>query len=153
MFRNVKYPTHLAYLTAGVVMDGGVCVDLPGLREILEAVSHKWDLLILACLRERPLRYSELHHRIRDSTSDLTEGVLSKNLRRLHANGLIQQRLLDGNHHVWDLTPRGQQMLVGLAQITNVETGSDMSGLPAATAPTDNGDVQDGRRPGDDAPR
>jgi DNA-binding HxlR family transcriptional regulator len=114
-----------------------VYVDPRGLREILEVISHKWDLVILAHLMDRPLRYSELHQRIRVTASDLTEGVLSKALRRLNVNGLIHQRSIGDHHHAWALTPRGRNMIAGLTQITQFHTGTDGPSAPVSAGPPD----------------
>ncbi|MEV4199343.1 winged helix-turn-helix transcriptional regulator [Micromonospora globbae] len=104
-------------------------MDLRGLRNLLEVISHKWDLEILSHLHEQPLRYTDLKVKI---ASDLSEGVLSKNLNRLMADGLIHRRTLGDHHHLWELTPKGQQMIVGLAQITHVQAGTDGSAAPPA---------------------
>jgi DNA-binding HxlR family transcriptional regulator len=122
-------------------------VDLRGLREVLDVMSHKWDLDILTQLHERPLRYSELAHQIRTTAADLNEGVLSKNLKRLKANGLIQQTSLGNHHHVWALTPRGAHMIMGLAQITSFQTEPEGSDVVASTRDTQEQDIGGGRGP------
>lgn len=115
-----------------------MCVDLRGLREVLGVISHKWDLVILTHLHERPLRYTELKLQVRDVASDLSEGVLSKNLKRLMVDGLIHQRSLGDHRHVWALTPRGRQVIAGLTQITQFQAGTDGQGeQPAANDPDD----------------
>jgi len=45
----------------------------------------------LVRLAERPMRYTELAHEVREVDSVLADGVLSKNLKRLAASGLVGQ--------------------------------------------------------------
>lgn len=96
-------------------------VELDRLRRLSEIISRKWDLVVLAALAEQPLRYMELAQEIRKNNHELTEGVLSKNLRRLTATGLIHQEAVGNRHHVYALTPRGQQMVEILRQIAALE--------------------------------
>jgi DNA-binding HxlR family transcriptional regulator len=128
---------------------GCFCVDLLGLREVLDVVSHKWDLIILAHLRERPLRYSELAQQIRQTSSDLTEGVLSKNLKRLNANGLIHRESVGNDQHVWALTPRGRHVVAGLAKIAAFQSAEEppaSDGAPhTAAGDADSSNGHDGR--------
>jgi len=95
-------------------------VDSEHLRDISRILAHKWDLTILACLAERRLRYTELAHEVREVDSDLTEGVLNKNLKRLTINGLILQEPIDNHRHVWNLTPHGRCMVEILGRITDL---------------------------------
>lgn len=95
-------------------------MDRNHLRRLSEILGHKWDLVILARLAERPLRYMEIATQVREIDSDLTEGVLSKNLKRLTTNGLIR-RVRDNGHHVYTLTPRGRRLVAILEQITEFD--------------------------------
>jgi DNA-binding HxlR family transcriptional regulator len=95
-------------------------VDANHLRDISRILAHKWDLTILARLAERPLRYTELAHEVREVDSDLTEGVLSKNLKRLAVTGLIRQEPTNNHRHVWNLTPHGRDMVEILGRITGL---------------------------------
>lgn len=122
----VKQATHRMGLAAS--RGGGVGVDPGGLREVLRIVSHKWDLVILTHLHERPLRYTELKLRIQVVASDLSEGVLSKDLKRLKLGGLIDRRSLDDRHHAWALTPQGREMVTGLAQVARLQAKANGQG-------------------------
>jgi DNA-binding HxlR family transcriptional regulator len=102
-------------------------VNINHLRRLSEILGHKWDLVILAHLAERPLRYTEVAGRVRETYSDLTEGVLSKNLKRLAANGLIY-RMWTNDHHVYDLTTRGRRIVTALVQIADFDDGSPADG-------------------------
>jgi DNA-binding HxlR family transcriptional regulator len=99
---------------------GGVWVNLNHLRRLSEILGHKWDLLILARLAERPLRYSEIACQVRETDSDLTDGVLTKNLKRLTDHGLIHREPIDG-HRVYDLTRRGRFVVTTLAKIAEFD--------------------------------
>ncbi|MEH1130064.1 winged helix-turn-helix transcriptional regulator [Micromonospora sp. CPCC 206061] len=108
-------------------------MNIDHLRRLSEILGHKWDLVILAHLAERPLRYTELSSRVREIDSDLTEGVLNKNLKRLAADGLIQRERTNG-HHVWNLTRRGRYIVATLAKIRDF----DDEAPPDGPEPDDN---------------
>jgi DNA-binding HxlR family transcriptional regulator len=95
-------------------------VNINRLRRLSAILGHKWDLVILAHLAERPLRYAEIARRVRESDSDLTDGVLTKNLKLLAANGLIYRARASG-HHVYDLTGRGRYLVVTLAKVADLD--------------------------------
>ncbi|GLI00897.1 winged helix-turn-helix transcriptional regulator [Phytohabitans aurantiacus] len=95
-------------------------MNIDHLRRLSEVLGHKWDLVILAHLAERPLRYTELASQVREIDIDLAEGVLNKNLKRLSANGLIQRERTNG-HHVWNLTRRGRYIVTTLAKIRDFD--------------------------------
>lgn len=99
-------------------------MDLNHLRRLSEILGHKWDLVILARLAERPLRYTEIASQVRETYSDLTEGVLSKSLRRLTEDGLIRREQL-GGHQVYDLTRRGRNIVAALARIAEFDDDAD----------------------------
>lgn len=107
------------------------------MREIFEIISHKWDLAILTNLRERPLRYTDLRDQIGSVNSDLSEGVLNKNLKRLKTGGLVCQRSTDEHHRVWALTPRGRQMISGLVQAAEFQSADDSQCGPLADSDPD----------------
>lgn len=95
-------------------------MNISHLRQLSDILGHKWDPVILGRLAERPLRYMEIANQVREIDSDLTEGVLSKNLRRLAANGLICRKLADG-HRVYDLTTRGRYLTAVLGKIRDFD--------------------------------
>ncbi len=96
-------------------------MDAGHVREISRILSHTWDVTILACLAERPKRYTELANEVHRDGSDIAERVLSKNLKQLAANGLICQEPIDSHHHTWSLTPHGRHMVEILRRITNLD--------------------------------
>jgi DNA-binding HxlR family transcriptional regulator len=113
-------------------------VDINHLRQLSAILGHKWDLVILARLGERPMRYTEIASRVREIDSDLTEGVLSKNLRRLAANGLLLRELANG-HHMYDLTTRGRYIVAALDKISDID-GEAPPDAPESDDESDDGD-------------
>lgn len=107
------------------------------LREISEVLGHKWDLVILTHLSNGSLRYMELVHAIRVTDRDLTEGVLSKNLKRLAANGMVHQHATANAHRAYALTSRARRIVAVLAQVTDLTHDPPDSAQPALpdTAP------------------
>jgi DNA-binding HxlR family transcriptional regulator len=116
---------------------GVVCVESNHLREISKILSHKWDLTILALLAEHPLRYTEVLREVRKVDSDLTEGVLNKNLKALAANGLVRKEPIDKRRHVWNLTPHGRYLVEILSRITSID---DPESPPDEQDPDDDGE-------------
>jgi DNA-binding HxlR family transcriptional regulator len=60
--------------------------DCPG-REIVEHITSRWAPLIVAVLRDGPLRFFEL----RENLDGISEKVLSQKLRVLVRDGLIER--------------------------------------------------------------
>ncbi|RZS44332.1 HxlR family transcriptional regulator [Herbihabitans rhizosphaerae] len=56
-------------------------------RAIMEDISGRWSTLILAALRDRPMRFFEL----RDKIEGISEKVLSQKLRVLVRDGLVER--------------------------------------------------------------
>lgn len=58
------------------------------IRAVVDIFAHTWDPVVLAALREKPMRRREL----RDAIGGISDKVLSDALRRLSGNGLISRR-------------------------------------------------------------
>ncbi|MFJ9815390.1 winged helix-turn-helix transcriptional regulator [Streptomyces sp. NPDC101151] len=56
-------------------------------REIFSDVANKWALLIIECLGESTLRFTEL----RDGVEGVSHKMLTQNLRMLERNGLVER--------------------------------------------------------------
>ncbi|MFD9891125.1 winged helix-turn-helix transcriptional regulator [Amycolatopsis sp. NPDC059027] len=56
-------------------------------REIFSDIANKWALLIIECLGDGTLRFSEL----RDGVEGISHKMLTQNLRMLERNGLIER--------------------------------------------------------------
>ncbi|WP_305788164.1 winged helix-turn-helix transcriptional regulator [Symbioplanes lichenis] len=66
------------------------CGDLPVVhgdfvRDVLDRVGDKWSLLVIANLRDGPLRYSQLHQVV----PGISQRMLTLTLRQLGEDGLI----------------------------------------------------------------
>jgi DNA-binding HxlR family transcriptional regulator len=72
----------------------------------LEVLGGKWKVVMLARLKEGPLRYAEL----RRLTPRMSEKMLSQRLRELEEQGLIQRvtRPGSGKQAAYTLTQRGE---------------------------------------------
>ena len=55
-------------------------------------LSGKWSLLILCYLRSGALRFGELRRCLED-VSDITQATLTKSLRKLEQDGLVERRV------------------------------------------------------------
>lgn len=74
----------------------------------LDFIGGKWRTVILAWLKEMPLRYGELRKRM----PGLTDKVLAQRLKELQALGLISKKPADKPRqtHVYELTARGESL-------------------------------------------
>ncbi len=74
----------------------------------LEVLAGKWKSVLLAHLKEGPLRYGELRARI----PRLSDKILTERLRDLEQRGLIERRKVQGRppHLVYELTSSGQSL-------------------------------------------
>lgn len=59
------------------------------LNKTVEIIDGKWTVLILWHLRDRPLRFSQLHKKIPDAT----QKMLTQQLRHLERHQLIQRKV------------------------------------------------------------
>ena len=75
--------------------------DCPA-RTTLELVSHRWSVVVIHGLGQRPMRFGELQARI----GGITPKSLTATLHRLADNGLVER--LDGR---WTLSPLGETLL------------------------------------------
>ncbi len=59
-------------------------------RPLLDQISGKWTMLILAVLCKAPLRFNEIKRRL----EGITQKALTQALRRLERNGLVARRVI-----------------------------------------------------------
>ena len=59
-------------------------------RLMLDQIADKWSMLILAALRDEPLRFNAIKRRI----SGVTQKALTQCLRRLERNGIVERRVV-----------------------------------------------------------
>lgn len=58
-------------------------------RVVLDRIADKWTALVIRALREKTLRYSELHRRI----GGVSQKMLTQTLRDLERDGLLARRV------------------------------------------------------------
>lgn len=59
-------------------------------RVMLDQIADKWSMLILASLRDGPLRFNAIKRRI----NGVTQKALTQCLRRLERNGIVDRRVI-----------------------------------------------------------
>jgi DNA-binding HxlR family transcriptional regulator len=59
-------------------------------RQILDRVGDKWAVLILLLLRDKPLRFNQLHRAI----EGISQKMLSQVLKSLERDGLVRRRAI-----------------------------------------------------------
>lgn len=67
--------------------------DACPVRAVLSRVTGKWQVLILVVLREAPHRFGQLRRRI----GDITQRVLTENLRSLERDGYLTRTVHTGS--------------------------------------------------------
>jgi DNA-binding HxlR family transcriptional regulator len=74
----------------------------------LEVLGGKWKTVLLAYLKERPMRYGELRARV----PALSDKVLTQRLRELEALGLVARHKRGGRGAAsrYELTPRARSL-------------------------------------------
>lgn len=86
-------------------LDSGLCP----IRSVLAKVTGKWQSLIVFSLEDGPLRFSAVKRMV----GDITQRVLTENLRSLERDGLIT-RTVDPGPPVavsYELTPLGYELV------------------------------------------
>ncbi|EFG64304.1 winged helix-turn-helix transcriptional regulator [Streptomyces sp. SPB074] len=101
---------------SGAADGDAFCGDCPG-RTVLDHVTSRWGVLILASLRAGPLRF----HELRDRIGGISEKMLSQNLRVLVRDGLVDR---DVEPTVppkvsYTLTPLGAELAVPLQSLVD----------------------------------
>jgi len=94
-------------LASGVVAYDVFVADCPA-RTTLELVAGTWSVIAVVALDSGPARYGELHERI----GGISKKMLTKTLRKLEANGLVERRVLHGAPRgvEYRLTPLGRTL-------------------------------------------
>ena len=74
----------------------------------MELIGGKWTSVILAQLKQRPLRFSELRRLI----PDVSEKMLTQRLRQLEGDGLVTRSVLSSTppHVSYDLSDEGRSL-------------------------------------------
>ncbi|GAB3271190.1 winged helix-turn-helix transcriptional regulator [Kineosporia babensis] len=82
------------------------------LRAATELFAHTWDVVVVAALRDGPLRRRELRAQI----GGISDKMLTQTLHRLTGNGLLTRLEGPGLRIDYQLTPLGQSLLDGPLQ-------------------------------------
>ena len=77
-------------------------------RTVLDHVSSKWAVLVLAALRTAPLRFSAL----RRAVGGVSEKMLAQTLRTLESDGFVHREVAPAKppQVTYSLTPLGQEV-------------------------------------------
>lgn len=77
-------------------------------RLLLDQVTDKWSILILAALCARPLRFND----IRRSLDGVTQKTLTHSLRRLERSGILARRVIASSQVAveYSITPLGRTL-------------------------------------------
>lgn len=81
----------------------------------LDVIGERWALLIVRELALGPRRYTDLHADLPGISTD----VLAARLKDMEANGLVTRRRLSVPVWVYELTPRGHELVPVLAGLAS----------------------------------
>ena len=86
----------------------GVHSDDGSIRVLLDQITDKWSILILAALCPKPLRFNE----IKRSLDGITQKALSQSLRRLERSGILSRRVIPATQVAveYSVTPLGRTL-------------------------------------------
>jgi DNA-binding HxlR family transcriptional regulator len=97
-------------------------------RVVLDHVTSKWGVLVLAALDGRTLRWSEL----RRTVEGVSEKMLAQTLRTLEADGFVHRDAhpVIPPHVEYSLTPRGEEVVAHLLPLLSwiIEHAPDIVG-------------------------
>ena len=99
------------------------------IRTVLSKVTGKWQIIVVLALEDGPLRFGALKRTI----GDVTQGVLTENLRSLQRDGYITRTVDPGPPIAvsYALTPVGEG-LVGLLKPLVLWANENMDGIKGA---------------------
>ncbi|WP_417248910.1 winged helix-turn-helix transcriptional regulator [Celeribacter sp.] len=85
------------------------------IREVLSKVTGKWQVLIVLALEDGPLRFGA----VKRTVGDITQRVLTENLRSLERDGYLTRRVEAGPPLAvfYELTPLGYELLSPLKSL------------------------------------
>ncbi len=97
-------PEAASPMEAAVEIDGDEKPD----RLLLDQITDKWSILILAALCAKPLRFNEL----RRCLDGITQKALTQSLRRLERSGILARRVIPSSQVAveYSVTPLGRTL-------------------------------------------
>jgi DNA-binding HxlR family transcriptional regulator len=105
------------------------------LAHALDAIGERWALLIVRELALGPLRFSDLDRAVGGAPTD----VLTKRLRDLEANGIVERREVDrpAPAVLYELTELGRDLERPMLELARwgmgLQKAEDVAGLPSAS--------------------
>ncbi len=77
-------------------------------RLLLDQITDKWSVLILAALCKQPLRFNEIRRRL----DGITQKALTQSLRRLERSGILARRVIPASQVAveYSITPLGRTL-------------------------------------------
>lgn len=99
------------------------------IRTVLSKVTGKWQMIIVLALEDGPLRFGALKRTI----GDVTQGVLTENLRSLQRDGYITRTVDPGPPIAvsYALTPVGEELVLLLKPLV-LWANDNMDGVKVA---------------------
>ncbi len=81
--------------------------DAPS-RLLLDQITDKWSILILAALCKKPLRFNEIKRQL----EGITQKALTQSLRRLERSGILARRVIPSSQIAveYSVTPLGRTL-------------------------------------------
>jgi DNA-binding HxlR family transcriptional regulator len=81
--------------------------DCPS-RMLLDQIADKWSVLIIASLRDAPLRFNAIKRRL----EGISQKALTQSLRRLERNGILERRVIAASpiSVEYEITPLGRTL-------------------------------------------
>jgi DNA-binding HxlR family transcriptional regulator len=83
-------------------------IDERLIRVLLDQITDKWSILILAALCPAPMRFNE----IKRDLDGITQKALTQTLRRLERNGILTRRVIPASQVAveYSITPLGRTL-------------------------------------------
>jgi DNA-binding HxlR family transcriptional regulator len=77
-------------------------------RQLLDQITDKWSILILAALCHEPLRFNAVKRQL----ASITQEALTQSLRRPERNGLVTRHVMSGPPVAveYEITPLGRTL-------------------------------------------
>lgn len=84
-------------------------------RRVLEVISSKWTVLVIAALAKGTMRYGDLRRRI----EGISQKMLTQTLRQLERDGLVKRQIIDTvpPSVEYELTSIGESVMLHLQQM------------------------------------
>jgi DNA-binding HxlR family transcriptional regulator len=96
-------------------------MDFERLRQIDDLLAHRWDVFVLGCLADGPMRFNQLAYEMSQQTrTRLSDSSVSRIKDRLIRAGLVTATADGDGHPAYALTAGGQATAHLLNALTSV---------------------------------